>query len=200
MIRHPVRLMRMVLIAVLSFSVTAAAGTLGWWAILNSLGPSTEYHSPYIEGPDGKLLPQENGAYVAHLGERIYVRYFIVRHKINGDCLLHVYRYGENIGGPEAGKRHLLDYVELQFRGEDELLRPRWPIRGLVLGYGVHKNGSMNLGDPLIPPGLKKQELALYVVARYRCNPLDYFFPRYLQGGVKPNETERAYLIVRRKQ
>lgn len=123
MIRHPVRLMRMVLIAVLSLSVTAAAGTLGWWAILNSLGPSTEYHSPYIEGPDGKLLSQENGAYVAHLGERIYVRYFIVRHKINGDCLLHVYRYGENIGGPEAGKRHLLDYVELQFRGEDELLR-----------------------------------------------------------------------------
>lgn len=168
--------------------------------ILNYLGPSTSYYDPYIEGADGKPLPtNRNGIYVAYLGEKIFVRYYVVRHKINGNCVLHVYRYGENIGGPEAGKRHLLDYVELQFRGEDELLKPRWPIAGLILGYGVHKNGAVNLNDPLIPHGQSSQELALYVVARYRCNLLDHFFPRYLQGGVKPNQTARAYLLVKTK-
>lgn len=168
---------------------------LWYWSILNTLGPSTEYHDPFIEGatklPDGK--------YEAFVGDLIYVRYTVVRHRINGDCLLHVSRYGEVIGGISNGRKYLLDYAELRFRGANELLRPRWPLTGLRLGHAVTKAGVVKLEEPLLPPGRAQREFALYVVARYFCNPLDYVIPRYLQGGIRPNETERVILVLRRK-
>lgn len=167
-----------------------------YWAILNTLGPSTEYHRPYIEG--AKILP--SGKYVAYVGDTIYVRYTVVRHKINGDCLLNVYRYGEAIGGPENGQRHLLDYVDLRFLGANDLLRPRWPLDGLVLETARYKWGAPKPDEPLIPDGFDEQELALYVVARYYCNPLDYIFPRHIQGGNRADETARVNLILRRNR
>ena len=166
-----------------------------YFGILNHLGPSTEYYEPTITG----AVQIKDGKYVAYLGDKIFVNYIVVRHKINGTCFLHVYRYGEEVGGPHAGQRHLLDYVELQFRGRDELMRPHWPLTGLVLGYDVDKNGISQKDKPLLAPGIESQEFALYVVARYYCNFMDLLFPRYLQGGIKPNETERINLIVKRK-
>ena len=167
----------------------AASVPVAYWAVLNTLGPSTEYHEPYIVLEDAELAPRlPDGRYVAYVGERIYVRYTVVRHKINGDCLLNIFRYGEYIGGPRDGKRELLDYADLQFSGANDLLRPRWPVEGLVLT------------DALIPAGRDEQELALYVIARYHCNPLDEVFPRHLQGGVRSDETVRVNLIVRRKK
>lgn len=175
-----------------AYALLAAVG-LGspviYWGTLNYLGPSTEYHDPYIEGAE--KLP--DGKYLAYVGDRVFVRYTVVRHRINGDCRLKLRRYGEDVGGPHAGRRRLLDSTELRFRGADELYHPRWPLRGLLLDHG---DGV----DPLLPPGVDQQEIALYVVARYYCNPLDYIFPRYLQGGIRPNETERVDLIVRRRR
>lgn len=164
-----------VIVYALTFPVT-------YFYVLNALGPSTEYYEPTIQGAE----LGGDGKYRAWVGDKVFVSYIIVRHKINGNCLLNVYRYGENIGGPNPGKRHLLDYVDLQFVGQNELRRPRWPLSGLVLT------------DDLIEPEQTEQELALYVVSRYRCNLLDYMFPRYLQGGIKLDETERTNLIVRR--
>lgn len=186
-------------IGCISFWVIVAAicsSPLIYWAALNALGPSTEYHDPYVEGatrlPDGK--------YVAYLGDRIFVRYTVIRHQINGNCLLNVYRYGEYVGGALAGERVLLDYADLRFKGQNELRHPRWPLAGLVLGYSVTESGAAHKAMPLLPKGVESQEFALYVVARYFCNPLDYVFPRYLQGGMRPNETERVSLIVKRNR
>lgn len=186
-------------IGVLSILLLVAEVVLSpavYFGILNELGPSTEYYEPTISG----ATLQPDGKYVAYLGDRIFVNYIVVRHRINGSCLLHVYRYGEEIGGPNNGRRHLLDYVELQFRGTDELMRPHWPLKGLVLGYDVNKDGQPQKDKPLLAPGVNSQEFALYVVARYFCNVMDEIFPRYLQGGIKPNETERVNLIVKRNR
>lgn len=181
-----------------SVAILAYPVHLEW---LNMLGPSSNYYARYIEG----AARQQDGTYVAYLGDKIYVHYDIVRHQINGNCLLPIYRYGENVGGPEAGKRHLLDYVERRFRGGSDFLRLRWPDDGLVLGYGKKFNSAdppkliEDKDDPLIPPGQVSQELAMYVVSRYDCNFMDWIFPRYIQGGPNPNETERLYMIVKRK-
>lgn len=153
-----------------------------YFYVLNSLGPSTEYYEPTVQGAE----LHSDGKYYADVGDKVFVSYIIVRHQINGTCLLNVSRYGENIGGSKPGKRHLLDYADLQFVGQNELRRPRWPMGGLVLK------------DDMIEPGEKYQEIALYVVAVYRCNYMDYIIPRYLQGGIRENETERVNLVVRR--
>ncbi|MDE2101780.1 MAG: hypothetical protein KGL39_31325 [Patescibacteria group bacterium] len=164
-------------------------------AVLNAIGPSTEYFEPWIEG---QVTLGADGIYHAFLGDRIFVRYIVVRHKLNGNCLLHVYRYGERIGGPLAGTRVLLDYADLRFVGANELRRPRWPLAGLVLGYGVDKDDNPKMDEPLLPPGVDSQEFALYVVAEYRCNVLDYIFPRYLQGG-QPDQTARVNIVIKRR-
>ena len=73
--------------------VAAAAAAAAYLFVLNAIGPSTEYFDPTIQGatlrPDGK--------YVAYVGDRIAVYYVIVRHKLNGNCLLNVWRYGEEV-------------------------------------------------------------------------------------------------------
>lgn len=155
-----------------------------YWAFLNNLGPSTEYYDPTIQG----ATQVGDDEYVAYVGDKIFVTYIVIRHKINGTCQLHVSRYGEAVGGPNSGKRYLLDVVNLQFVGRDRLHRPRWPLDGLTLK------------DKLIPDGAAEQRYAVYVVARYHCNFMDDIFPRYLQGGIKPNETERVYLTVKRNR
>ena len=167
-----------------------------YFYVLNALGPSTEYYEPTIQG----AALGADGKYYAALGDKIFVNYIIVRHKINGNCLLSVSRYAENIGGDDAGKLHLLDYVDLRFVGQNELRRPRWPMAGLVLGYDVDKDGKPETSKPLLPAGSDSQEFALYVKARYFCNFVDYIIPRYLQGGERPNETERVNIIVRRQK
>ena len=144
-----------------------------YFGVLNFLGPSTQYYEPSIEGADlGR-----DGKYYATVGDKIFVRYIVIRNKINGSCRLNIWRYAENIGGPEDGKRHLLDYADLAFVGANELRRPRWPLDGLVLG---------GRGD-MLPRGVDQQEFALYVVGRYRCNFWDAIIPRYLQGGPVPD-------------
>jgi hypothetical protein len=167
-----------------------------YFGILNYLGPSTEYYEPTITG----AMVDRDGNYSAYLGDKIFVNYIVVRHKINGECLLHVYRYGEDIGGPDNGKRHLLDYVELQFKGRDELMRPHWPLKGLVLGYDVNEAGVPQENKPLLAPGVNSQKFALYVVARYYCNFMDLIFPRYLQGDTRPDETRRVDITIMRRK
>lgn len=174
-----------------------------YWEALNLLGPSSNYYVGEVEG----AARTPDGHFEAFLGQKIWVHYEIVRHAINGDCYLRIFRYGENVGGPEAGKRHLLDYSTRRFRGTGERLKLRWPQGGLVLDYGKKFDADSASGekllvdesDPLIPPGQDAQELALYVVARYDCNPMDWVFPRYIQGGPVSNQTQRVYLIVRRR-
>jgi hypothetical protein len=160
-----------------------------YFGILNTLGPSTEYYEPSVIG--AALGP--NGHYIAYLGDRVAVTYTVVRHQINGSCFIQVWRYGEEVGGTAPGRRRLLDYADLFFRGENELRRPRWPLDGMVLDYDFDH-------EPLLAPGVDEQAFDLYVVARYYCNFMDYIFPRYLQGGIKPDETERVRLIVRRNR
>lgn len=179
-------------IGAVSFYILALIVVLSpaiYWGAINALGPSTEYHRPIVVSVSGTPLERlKDGSYLVYPGDRIFVRYFVVRHKINGDCLLNISRYGEYVGGKDDGKRILLDYTEIQFQGANELLRPRWPLNGL------------SINEQFIPDGQDEQRLALYVVARYRCNPLDWLFPRYLQGGPVPNETARAYITIRRRK
>ena len=157
-------------------------------AALNLVGPSTEYHDPMIEGPTVEL--GLDGRYYAKIGSKVWVRYTIVRHKQNGSCTLNVWRYVEEIDGPQAGTVHLVDYTDLQFVGDDKPFRPRWPQDGFIIG------APDLAGFLTVPPGAQTQELSFFVKARYYCNLLDYVFPRYIQGGLKPNETARVNLLV----
>lgn len=189
--RHLLR--NSVLLTIVALMALAAVPVI-YFAVLNSVGPSTQYLDPRIEG--AQIGP--DGNYYATVGDKIYVTYTVVRHRFNGKCLLNVWRYAEDVGGPQDGQRHLVDYVDLQFRGNNDVLRPRWPLAGLVLGYDTDRQGRPQFNKPLLPPGVAEQAFDLYVVARYRCNFMDYIVPRYLQGG-KPDETRRVRIIVKRK-
>lgn len=153
-----------------------------YWALANAFGPSTEYHDPTIHGAE--YLP--NGKYLAYVGDKISVHYRVTRHSFNGDCLIDIYRVAERIGGPDDGTRILIDHESRRFHGEDQTLFPHWPDKG------------WQIPDLVIPSGMDEQEIALYVIARYYCNPVDRRIPRYIQGGVRPDQSEQVNLIVRR--
>jgi hypothetical protein len=85
---------------------------LGYDFVLNSLGPSTEYVDPWL--PTAKMV---DGKPTVYIGDDFYVQHTIVRHALNGNCLLKIHRYAEDVDGPTPGKRHLIDYAELQFIG-----------------------------------------------------------------------------------
>ena len=163
---------------------------------LNVLGPSTEYHNPSLptaeKGADGR-------SYV-YVGDELYVFISIVRHKINGNCRFEIARYAENIGGFEHGKKHPISYASLQFIGQNELRRARWPSPPdeYIIGYDVNEKNEPQIDKPLLPNGIDEQEFDLYVVGRYYCNLFDYIFPRYIQGGENPNETPRIRVVIRR--
>ena len=165
-------------------------------AMLNWLGPSTEYHDPVIgtavKGPDGK-------DYV-YVGDEFYVWITIVRHKLNGNCLFEIERFAEATDGPNKGVRRLISKTALQFIGQNELRRTRWPVpsEAYILGYEVDKQSKPQLDKPLLPDGVDQQEFEFYVVGRYFCNFLDYLIPRHIQGGQKPDETPRVRAIVKR--
>ena len=168
---------------------------LVYWAVLNWAGPSSAFYDPAIETarpcPEGQCI---------YLGDEFRMRYTVIRHRLNGSCLLKIWRYGEDIDGPTPGRRHLLDYAELQFVGAEEMRHPRWPSppRQYHLGYEVNEQLEPQLDKPLLPPGVDRVTMDFYVVARYFCNPLDTVFPRFLQGGIKPDETERARAVLKR--
>jgi hypothetical protein len=186
---------------------------LSYYAALNAYGPSTQLYDLWI---GGSAKWQRGNTYLAYLGDKVQVEYTVKRHKLNGDCHLPIWRGLEEIGGPHDGKWHLMDYVEIRFVGRDQEYKARWPVgRELVLDYGVKTKPSDRSGDPLPVPdldaggklqrgepimadGVDEQLYAVYNVGRYRCNILDDWFPRFLQGGVRPNQSQRALLIIRR--
>jgi hypothetical protein len=165
-------------------------------AVLNAIGPSTEYHNPQIgtaeRGPDGTQY--------VYLGEEFYVWISIVRHRLNGSCLFDIRRYAEVVGGPRNGRMYLISKAELQFVGQNEMRRTRWPVpeEKYILGYAVNDNNEPQFDMPLLPHGVDEREFTFYVVGRYYCNALDYIFPRYIQGGDRPNITPRVNAVLRR--
>ena len=171
-----------------------------YYAILNILGPSTEYYNPVT--PTAKLDCDIKGCKnVVYLGDEFFAEYYIVRHKINGNCFLKIWRYAEDVDGPTPGKKHLLDYAELQFVGQNELRRPKWPSppRKYFWGYEVNEEIKPQLDKPIMPEGVDELTLDIYVIGRYYCNALDYVFERYIQGG-KPDETESVRITLKRNK
>jgi hypothetical protein len=165
-------------------------------AILNSVGPSTEYHNPTIatavRGPDGRDT--------VYLGDEFYVNIFVVRHRINGNCKFKIRRYAEPLEGEEQGDRYLLSTAELQFVGQNEMRRARWPSPPdkYILGYAINEQGDPQYDFPLLPEGVDQREFLFYVVGRYYCNVLDYIFPRFIQGGPREDETAHVRAVVKR--
>lgn len=168
---------------------------LGHLALLNAIGPSTEYHNPVIG--TGHVV---DGKTYVYLGDEFYVWIFVIRHKTNGDCRFEIERYAEYVGGPKHSKRHLISKTKLEFKGANELRRTRWPVPSepYYLGYAIDKQGRPQPKKPLLPDGVDEQEFTFYVVGRYYCNILDHIFPRYIQGGDRPNITPRVNAILRR--
>jgi len=165
-------------------------------ALLNAVGPSTQYRNPQIAtaepGPDGKQY--------VYLGEEFYVWITVIRHRLNGNCLFEIRRYAEVASGPRVGKAFLISAVSLQFVGQNELRRTRWPqpSERYFLGYAVDEENDPLYTQPLLPDGVDEEHFAFYVRGRYYCNFLDYLIPRYIQGGNQPDETERVYAVLRR--
>lgn len=166
-------------------------------AILNAIGPSTEYHRPEIGS--GVMLP--DGRIGVFIGDEFFVWITIVRHRVNGNCLFEIERYAEVVDGPRAGRKYLISKTALQFVGANELRRTRWPVpeEKYILGYAVDNDNKPRLDMPLLPDGVEEREFDFYVVGRYFCNALDYLFPRYIQGGLHPNETPRVRAVVKRR-
>jgi hypothetical protein len=75
---------------------------LGYDFVLNSLGPSTEYVDPWL--PTAKMV---DGRPTVYIGDDFYVQHTIVRHALNGNCLLKIHRYAEDVDGPTPGKRQV---------------------------------------------------------------------------------------------
>jgi len=182
------------LAAILAVSVPISY--IAFLGMLNSLGPSTEFIDPQIETakPCGRELP------CVYVGDDFYLRYYIVRHALNGRCKSDVRRYAVEIGGANNGRRHLLSHVELNFVGRNEIIRPRWPTyeERYKLEYSVDENNNPLADKPLLADGVDEQEMCFLNTNRYYCNVLDYIVPRYMQGGTEPDESPRICAIVRR--
>lgn len=167
-------------------------------AVLNAVGPSTEYHNPAIgtavKGPDGS-------SYV-YLGDELYVWITIIRHKLNGNCRFEIERFAEAVGGSRDGQKYMISKTALQFVGQNELRRTRWPVPSekYILGYGVNEKNEPQIDQPLLPDGIDEQEFTFYVVGQYFCNALDYVIPRYIQGGDRPDITPRVNAVLRRQK
>ena len=183
-----------------------AAGTLlavaAWYLTftiaINRLGPSTELIDPQIETaePCGMDLP------CVYVGDEFYLRYFIVRHALNGTCTSDVHRYAEEVGGPRNGKKHLLSHVELNFVGKNDITRPRWPPANdrYKLEYSVDTNNIPLTDSPILADGIDEQRVCFFNTNRYYCNFMDYIIPRYMQGGARPNESPAVCAYVRRSR
>ena len=168
---------------------------LGYDFVLNSIGPSTEYLEPWL--PTAKTV---DGKPTVYIGNDFYVQHTIVRHALNGNCLLKIHRYAEDVDGPTPGKRHLIDYAELQFVGRDEILHPRWPAADdpYVLGYERDEKDNTLYDRPLLPDGVDQLTMDFYVSPRNFCNTLDYLIPRYTNGGTHWDESPRVRARVKR--
>jgi hypothetical protein len=194
-------------------------------AQMNRIGASTQYHHPVIA-----TGTKEGNETILHVGEELYVLMWIVRHEVNGTCDFAVKRYAEHVDGSLRGHRLLISTAILHFEGKNDLARVRWPIElnpyyvgGAILiekpsdplyveyPYQFNKDTqqyeriwpftaqpAMDL--PLLPPGVDEQRFKFYVVGRYFCNVLDYVFPRYIQGGDRPDTTPPVYATVRRSK
>lgn len=179
--------MRRLLLILLQIIGAIIAFQLAHEFLLDAGGPSSGYYEPVLTGAT-KL---SNGKYEAPIGNYIFVRYKVVRHKINGDCTINIRRYIEFISGPWGGQTRMIEQITMPFVGANDMYHPWWPRYGLLLS------------DSLVPPKASSQEISLFVKARYWCglkylNIWDYIFPRYLQGGIKPDESARVNLVVKR--
>lgn len=180
----------------------AAVIAVAWYvcltAAINATSPSTELIDPQIETaePCGRDLP------CVYVGDEFYLRYFIVRHQLNGTCTSDVHRYAEEVGGKRNGKRHLLSHVELNFVGKNDISRPRWPPANsnYRLEYSVDADNIPIPNSPLLPEGVDEQRMCFFNTNRYYCNFLDYIVPRYMQGGARPNESPSVCAYVRRSR
>lgn len=172
----------------LGLAVAAAAVPTGftlWWFGINWwAGPSSQYRNPRV--PVAVTLP--DGRRAVHVGDRVRVHYEVKRHRWNGNCTVHVWRFLEHASGPTPGRRWLVDEAVIEFIGKDETLHPSWPLAGLLLT------------EEFLPAGASEVEIDLYVEARYTCNKVDEYVPRYLQGGPVPNQSARARVVLRRSR
>lgn len=150
---------------------------------LNLIGPSTEYLEPSI--PNARDI---DGKPTVYVGDDFFVRHTIVRHRLNGNCILHIDRYAQDVDGPTPGRKTKLDEADLQFKGDNEVLHPRWPPESRAL-------------PDILPKGVDQVTMDFYVVARYYCNFMDNIIPRYLQGlgNAHRNEGPRVRAVVRRR-
>jgi hypothetical protein len=71
-----------------------------YYGLLNWIGPSTEYLEPILP----TSVPGPNGIPIVYLGDEFYVQHIIIRHKLNGNCVLHITRWAEDIDGPTPGR------------------------------------------------------------------------------------------------
>lgn len=182
------------------FVALALTGFMFYTALLafvNLNGASTLYTNPTI----GTGERHEGKTYV-YVGDEFYVWIQIVRLagsvRVNSTCRFRIERYAEYVGGRKNGQRLLISQAELQFRGDNLVMRTRWPIQSepYFVGWGADENGIPRF---MLDDDQNEQEFTFYVVGRYFCNYLDHIFPRYIQGGDRPNITPRVNAIVIRK-
>ncbi len=167
---------------------------IGYVAMLNMLGPSTEYFNPVI----GTALKGPDGRDYVFLGDEFYVLISIVRHKTNGNCQFIIKRYAEPTEGVDKGKPKLISTDTLQFVGRNELRNTRWPQPPDKLYLKNIVDEDNKPVGPLLPEGVEEQETDFYVIGRYYCNVLDYFFPRFIGGGEISNQTQAVHAVVKR--
>jgi hypothetical protein len=162
--------MRRQIYVIVSIASSLLACYLLFLLVLNAYGPSTNYFNQSvasaIRGPDGR-------DYI-RVGDNFLVKSEVIRHRLNGLCVLDVWRVRENVDGAHAGDIHLLQFIKQSFVGDDEFRHTSWPIPPAKIVVGE---------DWFDGPDVQEQTLDVFVVGRYNCNVLDRWIPRWLRSS-----------------
>ena len=156
------------------------ASPVEYFAILNCLGPSTDYFDESVASArhiDGESYIQ--------VGDDLVVKAEVIRHRINGTCRLAVWRVRQNVGGKFDGRISLLQYIEQNFVGDGQFRHTSWPIPPTRIVV------TENWFDD---PNVAEQTIDIFVIARYYCNFLDDLYPRWIDGIKKKTQTPASAL------
>ena len=162
-----------------------------YWAIV-SWPDSTDY---FLQEVDSAVVGPDGRRYI-FVGDNLHVRAYNWRHLINGTCLLSVDRIRENVNGPFAGKRTLMQHVDQQFVGDGIIRRTSWPISPQQIRI---------TSDWFDDHQATEQELDIYTTGTYDCNLLDRIrlalgIPRIHHDGEGHPWRERTRVVLRRER
>lgn len=170
--------------------IVAALSPLEYWAIL-SIPDSTDYFLQQVVSSKS-----DDGRDYIYVGDNLHVTAYNWRHRINGNCLIHVDRNRETVGGKFHGKRTTFQSLDQKFIGDGFIRRTSWPILPAVVKITE---------DWFDDPEAQEQEIDIFTTGTFNCNALDSLrlwlgIPRVHHNAAGAPERERTRVVLKRKE